>query len=144
VVVLVLVLVAGWWADHRIRATEAEAVAGCAAAATEAVRGAEGRITAMDGYVRPTLFAVPPGRLKQELYRLVSGATVGARPALVQVRDRCSAADVLPFHGALQRRRSGCLAFLQAELRYVDAVRNDGRVAFTSSPDRRSAAACSG
>jgi hypothetical protein len=146
-VALVVALAAGWLVDRRVRAAEERAVGGCAVQAAEAVSVARGRISSMVGYVRPTLFTAEPA-LREDLYRMVSGATQGTTGPVAAALAGCRSIRVLPLHGGIATRRADCLDWLEDEQRFVVAVARDGRTAFGPSEPggstARSAAACAG
>lgn len=141
---LVVVVVAGWLVDQRLRDSEAARLDACAAQASSAVDGALGPVRAMSEYVRPTLAGTRPGELRRGLFALVR-EQAGPADELAAALATCRAVPVLAVHDGLRSRRASCELLLRQTIDYLDRVARDGREAFRSWPRTSgSAAACAG
>ncbi len=130
---LALLLVLGVGAvvvDRSLRSQESERVAACRQQGASEIAAATGRLTARTGTVRPTVFALPAGDLRQELLGLVSEAVSGADERLAAARARCEEVDLLWYHGDLARRRDACIALLEEMEAWFRQVSRNGAHAF--------------
>jgi hypothetical protein len=141
---IVVVLVAGWLVDQRLRHREAAGLDTCADQATAAVDAALGPVRSMSEYVRPTLAGAESGELRRGLYALIGGVadtTEDLRASLTT----CRGVQVLAVHDELRARRAGCELLVRQTIAYLDRVARDGREAFRSWPGTDgSAAVCAG
>jgi hypothetical protein len=130
--VLAVLVGVGMLLDHPARVRDSVAVDGCARDATSSTRYAIGRVDAIDGYVRPVLdgWATPP--VRKEVLRIVSRAVAPTVPDVRRARAGCAGIHVLWLHHGLRSRQRECLAMLDRDLGYLDAVTADGSRAFTS------------
>jgi hypothetical protein len=131
--ILALLLVLGVAAavfDRSLRSRESEQVAACREQGASEIAAASGRLAARTGTVRPTVFAMPDGELKQELLGLVSEAVAGADDRLRAASARCEQVELLWHHGDLARRRDDCVAALDQMAAWFREVSRDGAHAF--------------
>jgi hypothetical protein len=89
----------------------------------------------MTNYVRPAL-SMTSGRVRRDLYTIVSAAAAGADERLGAALDDCREVSVLWLHTGLQGRRDSCVAALEAQRSWYAAVARDGRRGF-GPPDGR-------
>ena len=130
---LALLLVLGVGAavvDRSYRSRGSEQIAACRQHGAAEIAAATGRLTARTGTVRPTVFALPEGDLRQELLGLVSEAVAGADERLRAARDRCEEVELLWYHGDLARRRDDCIAALEEMAAWFREVSRNGAHAF--------------
>ena len=135
---LALLLVLGVGAavlDGRFRSRSSEQVDSCRQQGSAEIAVAYGRLTARTGTVRPTVFAMPDGDLKQKLLALVSEAVAGADDSLRAARARCEGVEVLWYHEDLAQRRDECVAALEAMAAWFSEVSRDGAHAFGGGGD---------
>lgn len=137
VVVLVLGLAIGWYADHRSRQGEYAAVSRCAADSAREYRESTARLSAMAEYVRPSLvFATE--QTARGLYGMVSHEAEGISGELQQLRDRCAALDVLGWHSSQRAALSAQLAVQDAEVALLARTATQG-LAYYEGRDQVSA-----
>jgi hypothetical protein len=134
---LLVVGVAAFVLDRSFRSRGADQVAACRQHGAAEISAAFGRLTARTGTVRPTVFAMPDGELRQELLGLVSDSVAGAHRRLGVARDRCEDVEVLWYHGDLALRRDGCVAALRELAAWFREVSDDGARAFGDGADGR-------
>ena len=130
---LALLLVVGVGAavlDGRFRSRGSEQVAACREQGASEIAAASGRLTARIGTVRPTVFAMPDGDLRQQLLALVSEAVAGADDRLRAARARCEEVELLWHHEDLAQRRDQCVAALEEMAAWFSEVSRDGAHAF--------------
>lgn len=141
---LVVVIVAGWLVDQRLRDREAAALDSCADRVAAAADAALGPVRSMSEYVRPTLTGALSAQVSRDLYALVGGVaspTEDLRASLAA----CHGVRVLALHDELRARRAGCERLVRQTIAYLDRVARDGREAFRSWPGTDgSAAVCTG
>ena len=136
-VALLLALLAAAVLDGASRARGAERVAACRQHGASEIAAVSGLLSARTGTVRPTVFALPPGALRQQLLGLVSEAVIGVEDRLQAARVRCEQVRLLWHHGELARRRDACVAELDEQAAWFRAVSRDGSRAFAAGdPDR--------
>lgn len=131
-----LALVVGgvaWYADHRVRAREAEAVARCEHRLSEASAMSEVRMGAMDNYLRPAL-ATTHGSRQLHLADLMSGPARRVLPGVQRADRVCSDVKVEPWHLSLVARRNAATAYSGALLTLLQAVASQGRAYFHDDP----------
>ena len=137
---LALLLVLGVGAavlDRSSRARGAEQVADCRQQGAAEIATAFSRLSARTGTVRPTVFAMPDGELRQQLLGLVSEAVAGADDRLRAAGARCEEVDLLWHHGDLARRRDDCVAALEGLAAWFREVSSDGAHAFAGGVEGR-------
>ena len=137
---LALLLVLGVGAvmiDRSLHARGSEQVAACRQQGSAEIAAAFGRLTARTGTVRPTVFAMPDGDLRQSLLGLVSEAVAGADDRLRAARARCEGVELVWYHEDLARRRDGCVAALEKLAAWFHEVSIDGAHAFGGGVDGR-------
>jgi hypothetical protein len=135
---LVVLLVLGVGAvvlDRSFRARESEEVSGCREQAASRIAAEFDRLTARTGTVRPAVFAMPDGDLRQQLLGLISEAVAGADDRLRAARVRCEEVGLLWHHGDLARRRDRCIAALEELVVWFGEVSRDGAHAFGGRVD---------
>ena len=135
---LALLLVLGLGAavlDASFRSRGSEQVAACRQQGASEIAAASGRLTARTGTVRPTVFAMPDGELRQRLLGLVSEAVAGADDRLLAARARCEEVELLWHHGDLAQRRDDCVAALEEMATWFREVSRDGAHAFGGGVD---------
>ena len=132
---LVLVLVGAGVEDRRAHASEAAAVARCAAATGEARALADRRVSSMASYVRPALNGSYTPEVRAGLSRLVGEAARDAAPVLGAARVTCARVGVRPWHGDLRGRLDACLQTLDARHAWLEEVAGDGTLAFRSAAE---------
>lgn len=141
---LVVVLVASWLVDQRLRDREAAGLDTCADRVTGAVDAALGPVRSMSEYVRPTLTGALPREVRRDLYALVGGVA-GPTEDLRSSLAACHGVPVLALHDELRARRAGCERWVRQTIAYLDRVARDGREAFRSWPGTDgSTAVCTG
>jgi hypothetical protein len=123
-----------WAVDHTVRDREQRAVAACAADAGTAVTEAYAPVLAMTQYVRPVLDSGPSGRLRRNMYSMVSRTAAGVDTRLGPARNTCRDLDVLWTHPAIRARRDACVRALDERAAFLRAVRRDGHEAFRRWP----------
>jgi hypothetical protein len=131
-----LALVVGgtaWYADHRVRAHEAAAVARCEHRLKEASALSELRMGAMVNYLRPSLMSIR-GPRQLHLADLMSGPARRVLPGVVRADRLCGAVSVEPWHFALVARRNAAVAYSGALLTLLQAVAAQGRAYFHQDP----------
>jgi hypothetical protein len=116
--------------DGSYRSQESADVAACRQQGASEIAAATGRLTARTGTVRPTVYAMPPGPLRQQLLGLVSDAVAGADDRLRAARARCEEVELLWHHDDLARRRDDCIAALEEMAAWFREVSRDGAHAF--------------
>lgn len=121
--------------DGSFRSRGSDQVAACREQGASEIAAASGRLAARTGTVRPTVFAMPDGELKQQLLGLVSDAVAGADDRLRAARARCEEVELLWHHGDLARRRDDCVAALEAMAAWFHEVSRDGAHAFGGRVD---------
>jgi len=137
---LALLLVLGVGAvvlDRSFRARGSEQVAACRAHGASEIAAASGMLAARMGTVRPTVFAMPDGELRQQLLGLVSEAIAGVDEQLRAARARCEEVELLWHHGDLAGRRDDCVAALEEMAAWFREVSRDGAHAFGGGVDGR-------
>lgn len=135
---LALVLVLGVGAavlDRSFRARESEQVAACRHQGASEIAAAFDRLAARTGTVRPTVFAMPDGNLRQQLLGLISDAVVGTDDRLRAAQARCAGVDLLWHHEGLARRRDDCVAALGSTAAWFREVSRNGAHAFRGRGD---------
>ncbi|MGZ5401105.1 MAG: hypothetical protein ACXWDM_13940 [Nocardioides sp.] len=138
VLALLLVLVVGAAVlDRSLRSHGSEQVAACRQQGASEIAAVSGRLTARTALVRPTVFAMPDGELRQQLLGLVSEAVAGADDRLRAAGARCEEVELLWHHGDLARRRDDCVAALEEMTAWVREVSRDGAHAFGGGLDAR-------
>lgn len=136
--VLLALLVLGVGAvvlDRSSRSHGSEQVAACREQGAAEIEAATARLTARTGTVRPTVFAMPEGELRQQLLGLVSEAVAGADDRLRAARARCEEVGLPWHHGDLARSRDDCVAALEAMAAWFRQVSRDGAHAFEGGVD---------
>lgn len=137
---LVLLLVLGVGAvvlDRSFRADASEQVTDCREQGAAEIATAFDRLAARTGTVRPTVFAMPDGEVRQQLLDLVSEAVAGADARMRAARTRCEEVEILWHHGDLSVRRDECVAALEALAAWFREVSRDGAEAFRGGPEGR-------
>lgn len=130
---LALLLVLGVGAaglDRWFHSRGSEQVAACRERAEAEIAAASGRLAARAGTVRPTVFAMPDGDLRQQLLGLLSEAVAGADDRLLAARARCGDVELLWHHGDLARLRDDCVAALEDLAAWFGEISRDGARAF--------------
>jgi hypothetical protein len=122
-----------WYADHRVRAREAEAVARCEHRLSEASAMSEIRMGAMDNYLRPAL-ASTHGARQLHLADLMSGPARRLLPGVQRADQACNRVAVKPWHFSLVARRNAATAYSGALLTLLQAVASQGRAYFHHDP----------
>ena len=123
-----------WSVDRTVRGREQRAVAACAADAGTAVTEAYAPVLAMTQYVRPVLDSGPSGRLRRNMYALVSRTAARVDTRLGPARESCRDVEVLWAHSAIRARRDACVRQLDERAAFLRAVRRDGHEAFQRWP----------
>ena len=137
---LTLLLVLGVGAavlDRSSRSRGSEEVAACRQHGAAAIAAEFGRLTARTGTVRPTVFAMRDGDVKQQLLGLVSQAVAGADGRLRAARGRCEQVELLWYHCDLAQRRDDCAAALEEVAAWFREVAGDGAHAFGGGVEGR-------
>jgi hypothetical protein len=124
-------------ADRAAREREQRALAGCEAAANQAVDRAWAPVVAMAGYVRPTLAQVPAGRTRQGIFDLVAEEAENGDKRVADAADRCASVPIWWHHVDLRRERDRCAAALTLEAGRLLSVADDGRAAFERETQER-------
>jgi hypothetical protein len=127
---LLVIVVAAVALDRSIRLGESEQVADCRQQGAAEIAATFGRLAARTGTVRPTVFGMPDGALRQELLGLVSEAVAGADDRLRADRARCEEVDLLWYHQDVARQRDDCVAALEELSDWFREVAADGAHAF--------------
>jgi hypothetical protein len=125
-VILLAAVACGWYLDHRSRQAEFAAVSGCAQQAVDEYRGSTARLTAMAEYVRPSLVYATT-QTAAGLYGMVAHEAQDVGGGLQQIRDRCAALDVQPWHTSQRAALDAQLVLQDAQLRLL------ARIAITGS-----------
>ncbi len=136
-VLLLVVGLGGFVLDLSWRSRGSERVAACRQQGAAAIEAEFGRLAARTGTVRPTVFAMPDGAVKQQLLGLVSKAVAGADDRLRAAGARCEQVDVLWHHDDLARRRDDCVVALAKVAAWFREVAGDGARAFGGGADGR-------
>ncbi len=116
--------------DRSHRERESEEVASCREQGAAEIAGAFARLTARTGTVRPTVFALPDGALRDRLLGLVGEAVADADDRLRAAGSRCAEVRVLWHHGELDQRRDACVVALEGLADWFREVSRDGAHAF--------------
>lgn len=116
--------------DRSFRSLGSEQVAACRQQGAAEIAAATSRLTARTGTVRPTVFAMPDGDLRQQLLGLVSESVAGADDRLRAASARCEEVELLWHHGDLARLRDDCVATLEEMAAWFREVSRDGAHAF--------------
>ncbi len=128
--VLLLLGVGSLVLDRSARERGAEDVADCRELGAGEIAAAYDLLAARTGTVRPTVFALPEGDVRNELLGLVSAVVADADDRLLAARDRCTGVELLWHHGDLARRRDDCVAALEDSATWFREVSVDGAHAF--------------
>ena len=123
--------------DRSFRADASEQVTDCREQGAAEIATAFDRLAARTGTVRPTVFAMPDGEVRQQLLDLVSEAVEGADARMRAARTRCEEVEILWHHGDLSVRRDECVAALEALAAWFREVSRDGAEAFRGGPAGR-------
>lgn len=135
---LLLLGTGGAVVDRTYRERGSEAVAACRQQGASEIAAVSGLLAARTGTVRPTVFALPDGGLRQQLLGLVSDAVAGADDRLRAAGARCQEVRLLWHHVELARQRDECVAELEEQAAWFRSVSRDGGRAFQpqGAPDR--------
>jgi hypothetical protein len=140
--VFVLALVAAGVDDRHAHAAESARVDRCAAATVAARTLADRRVRSMASYVRPALNGAYTPEVRAGLSGLVGRAARQSSPALDAARTTCARVGVRPWHGDLRGRLAACRAAVDARLRWLAEVADDGVQAFRAVPDGTATTSC--
>jgi hypothetical protein len=129
-VALALVVgVAGWYADHRVRTDEAAAVLHCERRLSTASVLSELRMGRMVNYVRPATPAAT-GTRQLHLADLMASPAGEVLPLVQRANRICRAVDVRPWHFSLVARRNAASAYAGALVTLLQAVASQGSASF--------------
>jgi hypothetical protein len=129
----VVVGLAAWRVDARVRDREAAAVAACARAGQSDVVDAHHRLSAMYGYVSPTLESAIEPALRAALLRLLATTADGVREPVRADAAACGAVRVWLWHRPQRDARTAWVIYVAAEADQLDAVAASGG-AYTRLP----------
>jgi hypothetical protein len=121
VVLLLVVVAVGWYADHRAAQREAAASAACHRQLLAVTRGYDVRSGSMYSYARPSFVAPVPDSARL-LATLMAEPAQRALPSARSARDGCRAVHVLPWHSTNLARRDADLAYADAFVRHLVLV----------------------
>ena len=136
----VVLVVTGWFVDHRFRASEEAHVRSCVGAADLAVDSAYGPVVTMVGSVRRQLDEPRSDKQLRSAYGLVARSAEGGSERLEGVRATCEDVGVLPWHGGVAVERDACVARIDEHQEVLAALADDGSRIEAGLPDL--AAAC--
>jgi hypothetical protein len=125
VVVLVVVAVGGWAEGRRRAPAERSALTGCAARADVVTSRAESQVAATTSYVAPAFVTAEPV-LRESMRRLVSRTAGQALGPVERALDGCRSVEVWPFNRAHHDARDAYVTYLEAERDRLLAIVRDG------------------
>jgi hypothetical protein len=125
-VVLLVLVAAGGWAEGRRRApAERSALAACAARADAATSRAEGQVAATASYIAPAFVTAEPG-LRESMRGLLSRAADKGVEPVEEALVRCRSVELWPFNRSHDEARDAYVTYLVAERDRLHAIVRDG------------------
>jgi hypothetical protein len=125
VVVLVVVAVGGWAEGRRRAPAERSALTACAARADAVTARAESEVAATTSYVAPAFVTAEPV-LRESMRRLVSRTAAQAVEPVEEALDGCRSVEVWAFNRSHHEARDAQVAYLRAERDRLLAIVRDG------------------
>ena len=125
-VVALLVVAVGGWAEGRRRAPdERAALTACAARADAATSHAERQVAATASYIAPAFVNANPG-LSESMRGLLSRAAANVVEPIEEALARCRSVELWPFNRPHDETRDAYVTYLVAERDRLHAIVDDG------------------
>jgi hypothetical protein len=125
VVALVLVAAGGWAEGRRRAPAERAALTACAARADAATSYAERRVAATSSYIAPAFVTAEPA-LRESMRGLLSRAADRVVEPVEAALARCRSVGLWPFNRSHDETRDAYVTYLVAERDRLHAVVRDG------------------
>jgi hypothetical protein len=133
-VVLVL-LISGWWLDHRDRRQAFERILTCVDAGQSALSHGSAQLSMINNYIQPALRPDVSPELEAGLYRLVAQTAARALPPIERARTGCRAVSIHRWQPGLRSAQGSYLSYLEARITALQAASIDGEQAFADQSE---------